>query len=181
MTLWGALAGGFVGTIVLTSSLRFAQETGLTRMDIPLLLGTVFTASRSRANVIGYAAHFVNGLLFALVYYLVFRAVGHAGWLFGLGLGAVHALVVGRRGDTATRAARVHARELRVPDRDRQPRRAHAVRRDRRRLHRPLVFLFLAVFDLEREPAKPLEDGSVERGLVLLGGVLVQREGEVVA
>src|SRR6266542_4894004 len=95
MTLWGALAGGFVGTIVLTSSLRFAQETGLTRMDIPLMLGTVFTANRSRANVIGYAAHFVNGLLFALVYYLVFRAVGHAGWLFGLGLGAVHALFAG--------------------------------------------------------------------------------------
>ena len=95
MTVWAALAGGFVGTIVLTSSLRFAQETGLTRMDIPLLLGTVFTSNRSRANFIGYAVHFVNGLLFALLYYLVFRAVGHAGWLFGLGLGAVHALFAG--------------------------------------------------------------------------------------
>jgi hypothetical protein len=92
MTLWAALAGGFVGTIVLTSSLRFAQEVGLTRMDIPLLLGTVFTSDRSRANLIGYAVHFANGLVFALLYYLVFRAVGHAGWLFGLGLGAVHAL-----------------------------------------------------------------------------------------
>lgn len=61
-------------------------------MDIPLLLGTVFTPHRSRANVIGYAVHFANGLLFALVYWLIFRAVGHAGWLFGLGLGAVHAL-----------------------------------------------------------------------------------------
>jgi hypothetical protein len=95
VTLWAALAGGFVGTIVLTSSLRFAQEVGLTRMDIPLLLGTVFTANRSRATVVGYAVHFVNGLLFALLYYAVFRAVGHAGWLFGLGLGAVHALFAG--------------------------------------------------------------------------------------
>jgi len=95
MTLWGAIAGGFVGTVVLTSSLRLAQETGLTRMDIPLLLGTVFTANRSRANVIGYVVHFVNGVVFALAYYLVFRAVGHAGWLFGLGLGAVHALFAG--------------------------------------------------------------------------------------
>jgi hypothetical protein len=95
MTVWAALAGGFVGTIVLTSSLRFAQEIGLTRMDIPLLLGTVFTSNRSRANLIGYAVHFVNGLLFALLYYLVFRAVGHAGWLFGLALGAVHALFAG--------------------------------------------------------------------------------------
>ena len=53
MTLWGALAGGFVGTIVLTSGLRVAQELGWTRMDIPLLLGTVFTDDRDRATVIG--------------------------------------------------------------------------------------------------------------------------------
>ena len=95
MTLWGALAGGVVGTVVLTSSLRLAQEVGWTRMDIPLLLGTVFSANRSRASVIGYAFHFVNGLLFALAYYAVFRAVGHAGWLFGAGLGVVHSAFAG--------------------------------------------------------------------------------------
>lgn len=95
MTIWAALAGGLVGTIVLTSSLRMAQELGVTRMDIPLLLGTVFTANRDRANVIGYAVHFVNGLLFAVLYWLIFRAVGHAGWLFGAALGVVHALFAG--------------------------------------------------------------------------------------
>jgi hypothetical protein len=95
MTLWSTLAGGFIGTIVLTSSLRFAQEVGLTRMDIPLLLGTAFTAHRSRATVLGYAIHFLNGLLFSLLYYLVFRAVGQAGWLFGAGLGVVHGLFAG--------------------------------------------------------------------------------------
>ena len=91
MTVWGALAGGAVGTVVLTSGLRLAQETGITRMDIPLLLGTAFSEDRSRATVIGYAVHFVNGLLFSLVYAAIFEAVGRAGWLFGLGLGAVHA------------------------------------------------------------------------------------------
>ena len=95
MTVWGALAGGVVGTVVLTSSLRIAQEVGWTRMDIPLLLGTVFSANRSRASVIGYVLHFVNGLLFAAVYYAVFRAVGHAGWLFGAALGVVHAAFAG--------------------------------------------------------------------------------------
>jgi len=55
VTLWGALAGGAVGTILLTSGLRIAQEVGWTRMDIPLLLGTVFTDRRGRASVIGYA------------------------------------------------------------------------------------------------------------------------------
>jgi hypothetical protein len=95
MSLWGALAGGLVGTIVLTSGLRIAQELGWTRMDIPLLLGTVFTDDRSRASLIGYALHFVNGLLFALGYYAIFRAVDDAGWIFGALLGVVHASFAG--------------------------------------------------------------------------------------
>src|SRR6185436_10019536 len=68
---------------------------GWTRFDLPLLLGTVFTENRSRATSIGYALHIGFGVLFALVYYAIFAAVGHAGWLFGLALGAVHALFVG--------------------------------------------------------------------------------------
>lgn len=95
MSIWGALAGGAVGTIVLTSGLRIAQELGWTRMDIPLLLGTVFTDRRGRASVLGYVLHFTNGLIFALAYYGVFRAVGHAGWGFGAVLGLVHALLAG--------------------------------------------------------------------------------------
>jgi hypothetical protein len=95
MTVWGALAGGAVGAVVLVSGLRIAQELGWTRMDIPLLLGTAFTDKRSRATAIGYGVHFVNGLGFALIYAAVFEAVGRAGWLFGLVLGAVHASFVG--------------------------------------------------------------------------------------
>lgn len=95
MSVWGALAGGAVGTIVLTSALRLAQELGWTRMDIPLLLGTVFTDRRGRASVLGYAIHFGNGLFFSLVYYAIFRAVDHAGWGFGALLGMVHAAVAG--------------------------------------------------------------------------------------
>jgi hypothetical protein len=95
VTLWGALAGGAVGTILLTSGLRLSQELGLTRMDIPLLLGTVVTDRRGPASVIGYVMHFLNGLVFALAYYAVFRAVGHAGWLFGAALGVVHACLAG--------------------------------------------------------------------------------------
>ena len=91
MTLAGALAGGFVGTLVLTTGLRLAQVAGLTRMDIPLLLGTAVTDNRSRASAVGYALHFVNGQLFALGYFAIFEAVDQAGWLFGGVLGVVHA------------------------------------------------------------------------------------------
>jgi hypothetical protein len=95
VTLLGALAGGFVGTLVLTTVLRVAQVAGLTRMDIPLLLGTVFSEDRSRASVIGYALHFVNGQLFALGYAAIFYAVDQVGWLFGMALGLVHAAFAG--------------------------------------------------------------------------------------
>ena len=95
ISLWGALAGGIVGTLVLTSSLRLTQALGVTRMDIPLLLGTVFSEDRRRATAIGYAVHFSNGLIFSLGYAAVFFAVDEAGWLFGALLGVVHAAFAG--------------------------------------------------------------------------------------
>ena len=93
--IWGAVAGGIVGTVVLTTLLRAASELGLTRMDIPFLLGTVVTADRVGAKALGYALHFVFGLLFALGYYGVFVVVGHAGFLLGAGFGLVHGLFAG--------------------------------------------------------------------------------------
>lgn len=95
MSVWGALAGGFVGTLVLTTTLRAASEFRLTRMDIPFLLGTAFTADRIRAKAIGYAIHFAAGLVFALVYFALFRAIGHAGWLLGALFGLAHGLFAG--------------------------------------------------------------------------------------
>jgi hypothetical protein len=91
----GALAGGLVGTIVLTTGSRLAQQLGWTRMDVPLLLGTIFSAERGRASAIGYAIHFTNGLAFALAYGLIFEATGRASWLFGLLLGAAHGAFAG--------------------------------------------------------------------------------------
>jgi hypothetical protein len=90
--IWGAVVGGFAGTIVLTTMLRAASELGLTRMDIPFLLGTAVTDDRVRAKAAGYALHFVFGLLFALAYWAVFVVVDESGILLGALLGFVHAL-----------------------------------------------------------------------------------------
>ncbi len=95
MSLLGALAGGFVGTILLTSGMRAATAFHQTRMDLPFLLGTAFTEDRARAKAVGYAAHFAFGLLFALVYWAVFSAIDEAGWLLGTLFGLVHALFAG--------------------------------------------------------------------------------------
>jgi uncharacterized membrane protein YagU involved in acid resistance len=93
--IWGALAGGLVGTIVLTTTLRAASELGLTRMDLPFLLGTAVTPDRARAKLIGYALHFVFGIVFALGYWAVFAATGVSSVWIGALLGLVHALFVG--------------------------------------------------------------------------------------
>ena len=60
MSVSGALAGGFVGTLVLTTALRTANELGLTRVDLPFLLGTL-TGDRARAKALGYLLHLVRG------------------------------------------------------------------------------------------------------------------------
>ena len=95
MSVWGALAGGFAGTLVLTTALSAGTQLRFTRMDIPFLLGTAFTDDRTRAKLLGYALHFVNGLVFALVYYVGFVVVGRAGWKVGLLFGLAHALFAG--------------------------------------------------------------------------------------
>jgi hypothetical protein len=95
MSVWGALAGGLIGTVVLTTALRGASEVGWTRMDMPFLLGAAFSANRLRAKAIGYLLHFAFGLLFALAYFAIFLAIGRSGWLLGAVFGLVHALFAG--------------------------------------------------------------------------------------
>jgi hypothetical protein len=120
MTVWAALAGGFVGTLVLTTILRAGSELRLTRVDLPFLLGTIVTADRKRAKAIGYLLHFGFGLAFSLGYFAIFLAIGRAGWLLGALLGVLHAafaatalvnvllpVVHPRMGDATTSADRV--------------------------------------------------------------------------
>lgn len=95
MSIWAAVAGAFVGTLVLTTALSAASEVKLTRMDLPFLLGTVFTADRGKAKVIGYLIQFVNGLVIGLVYYAVFVAIHHADVWLGALFGLLHGLFAG--------------------------------------------------------------------------------------
>ena len=90
MSVWAALAGGLVGTLVLTSGLRAASELGLTRMDLPFLLGTAVTENRVRAKAIGYGIHLAFGVVFAVGYWAIFKAIDESGWLVGAALGLVH-------------------------------------------------------------------------------------------
>jgi hypothetical protein len=93
MSIWGALAGGFVGTLVLTTMLRGANELGLTRVDLPFLLGTAVTADRSRAKAVGYLLHLIAGEIFALIYFAIFSAIDTDGWAIGALFGLLHGIV----------------------------------------------------------------------------------------
>lgn len=93
--VWGALAGGAVGGTLVQAGQRLAQEFGWTRMDIPFLLGTIFTENRRVAAVVGYFAHIAISLVFALLYASVFLATGLTTWWFGLALGVVQAAFTG--------------------------------------------------------------------------------------
>ena len=90
--LWSSLAGGLLGTLVLSTMLRGAGELGFTRMDLPFLLGTSVTDNRTRAKVYGYLFHFALGLGFAVVYGMCFAAIQRSGWWLGALVGALHAL-----------------------------------------------------------------------------------------
>ena len=95
MSVWGAIAGGFVGTLVLTTVLRAATELGLTRIDLPFLLGTALSVDRTRAKALGYASHFLAGQIFALIYLAVFSAINNSGFALGALFGLLHGMFAG--------------------------------------------------------------------------------------
>jgi hypothetical protein len=90
----GPLAGGVLGTFVLTTMVRTASELGLTRLDFPLLLGTVVTQNRRKARALGYLFHLAIGLLFALGYGALFSMLGRSSWWLGAIFGVLQGLFV---------------------------------------------------------------------------------------
>jgi hypothetical protein len=89
-----ALAGGFIGTLVLTTMIRGAAELGWTRMDLAFLLGTTVTENRRKAKAIGYVLQFLLGIGFALLYGEFFEIIGRSSWWIGALIGALHAVFV---------------------------------------------------------------------------------------
>jgi hypothetical protein len=84
---------GLIATAALTAVLTGAQLAGRTRLDLPLMLGTIVIADPDRARVAGFFIHLVNGWGFALGYAAVFAATGEATWWAGALLGALHGAV----------------------------------------------------------------------------------------
>ena len=90
---WSGWASFGIGaTIALTGIMTFSQLAGYSRMDIPMLLGTMFVDDPDRARVVGFLIHIINGQLFALIYFLAFDALGIARWWIGGLFGLAHGM-----------------------------------------------------------------------------------------
>ncbi|HEU4513614.1 MAG TPA: hypothetical protein VFR87_10970 [Nocardioidaceae bacterium] len=89
---WGGWAVfGLVSTAALTAVMTSAQLAGLTRLDLPLVLGTLVTEDPDRARVAGFVIHLGVGQLFALGYTTLFWLLDQATWWLGGLLGLLHA------------------------------------------------------------------------------------------
>jgi hypothetical protein len=84
---------GLVATAALTAVMIMAQLAGLTRLDLPLLLGTIVTEDPDRARVAGFFLHLVIGQGFALGYAACFWLLGRASWWLGGLFGLLHVAV----------------------------------------------------------------------------------------
>jgi hypothetical protein len=84
---------GLVSTAMLTAGMEGAQLLRRSRMDLPLLLGTIFVGDFDRARLVGFATHLVIGQAFALLYAAAFALLGFATWWLGAVFGLVHGLL----------------------------------------------------------------------------------------
>jgi hypothetical protein len=84
---------GLVATTALTAVMITAQLAGLTRLDLPLVLGTLITAYPDRARVAGFLIHLTAGQAFALGYAATFALLHRATWWLGASLGVLHVAV----------------------------------------------------------------------------------------
>lgn len=94
MNIGHTLLWGFIATLVLTSLLVGCKAFHLTRIDIPFLLGTLWTDDRDRAKWTGSILHVVMGWIFAFLYLGIFESTGIRTVGFGMLLGFFHAVVV---------------------------------------------------------------------------------------
>jgi hypothetical protein len=86
--LFGLLATGGLTAVMIT-----AQMAGWTRLDLPLVLGTILTPDPDRARVAGFLIHLAVGQVFALGYAAAFALLGSATWWTGALLGLFHVAV----------------------------------------------------------------------------------------
>jgi hypothetical protein len=92
---WGHwLFWGFVSSMALVIFESIAQGLGLTRLNLPYILGSAFTPDRDRARALGLFIHIFTGWGFSLFYVIAMEFLGGPTWYRGAIIGLVHALAI---------------------------------------------------------------------------------------
>lgn len=87
---------GFIASAAMIIILQGSQSFGVSRLNLPFLIGTIFTDQRHLAISFGLLFYLIGGWLFAFLYIFIFEAVGYVSWWLGGLLGLLHgfALIV---------------------------------------------------------------------------------------
>jgi uncharacterized membrane protein YagU involved in acid resistance len=88
------LLWGFVATVANSILAAGSQGLGLTRLDLPYIMGMIVTPDRDKARLYGLIIHLLNGWLFSLFYVLIFESLHRTGWWVGALIGIGQALFV---------------------------------------------------------------------------------------
>ncbi len=92
MNLASWLLSGFFATLALATIMSLSQGLGFTRMNLPYLLGTIFSPRRETAKIYGLLIQIAIGWGFSLLYVLGFEALKSASWWLGVLFGIAHAM-----------------------------------------------------------------------------------------
>ena len=94
MNILNAVIAGVAASLVFSFVLAMAPKMGMPKMDIVDLLGSMFSARSNQA--LGWTMHLMMGIVFALIYALLWSSgISAATWVGGLIFGAAQWLVVG--------------------------------------------------------------------------------------
>ena len=94
---WERLVAGAAATVFMTLLMEMGAAVGMTRMNMAVMLGSMFRREPGSAKTLGMIMHFMNDLVFGVLYALVWSAIDPAeladAWWIGLVFGAVHGAI----------------------------------------------------------------------------------------
>ena len=97
---WSAVIAGIAGGVVMTAMMMMAKAAGLTRMDMALVEGSMFTGDHGKAKAIGMFMHLIimSGLVIGSIYAALFAwfdVTESNAWWYGIIFGVLHGLIAG--------------------------------------------------------------------------------------
>lgn len=85
--------GGIIGTAFMTGMMLMGKQMNIPAVDAHGILGYMQNSERATAS--GYILHWINGIIFAIGYAIVFRIMPGNALILGILLGTIHWIVVG--------------------------------------------------------------------------------------